>query len=319
MMDLIERYLGAVRWNLPASKADDIVAELADLIAARIEDREEALGRQLNSDEVSRLLREFGHPLSVAGQYHGQRALIGADVFPFYWFVLKVVLAVVAVVELVQVGGGIVVGGDLTRALAHGMFGLVHSLIYNAALVTIGFAVIERLGWLDGYLAEWKPEELPDLGKLRLDLPPRKRWEPVFQIAFGLAFLAWWAGAFPIAFIPHDAKINVAGAAVWTNLYWPVIALISTRLLLSLISLLRPAWKPLRAALILGCTAGTLLIAKVLHEAGQIVIVTGADPDKSAQVQIGLDKGLAIAVIAVAALSAFECAKGLWQLYRERH
>ncbi|MEP9358822.1 hypothetical protein [Sphingomonas sp. KR3-1] len=316
-MDLIERYLGAVRWNLPAAKADDIIAELADLIAARIEDREEALRRPLRSEEVSQLLREFGHPLAVAGQYHGQRALIGSEVFPFYWFVLKVVLAIVAVIELVQIGGAMVVG-DFSRALLHGSSGLVHSLIYNAALVTIGFAVIERTGWLDDYLAKWKPEELPDLPKLRLDLPPKKRWEPVFQIAFGLAFLAWWAGAFPIVFVPHDARINLVGAPIWTQLYWPVIALVSTRLLLNLVSLLRPAWKPLRAALILGSTAGTLLIARALHAVSQIVIVTGSDADKVAQVQQGLDKGLSIAVIAVAALSAFECAKELYQLYRER-
>ncbi|MFX5752077.1 hypothetical protein ABTE32_21900, partial [Acinetobacter baumannii] len=75
-MDLIERYLGAVRWNLPSAKADDIVAELADLIAARIEDREEMLGRPLDKSEVSQILREFGHPLAVAGQYHGQQVLI---------------------------------------------------------------------------------------------------------------------------------------------------------------------------------------------------------------------------------------------------
>ena len=44
-MDLIERYLGAVRWNLPIGKpmetrADDIIAELRDLIESRIEERE---------------------------------------------------------------------------------------------------------------------------------------------------------------------------------------------------------------------------------------------------------------------------------------
>lgn len=317
-MDLIERYLGAVRWNLPAAKADDIIAELADLIAARVEDREEALGRALNQDEVSQLLREFGHPLSVAGQYHEQRALIGADVFPFYWFVLKVVLAVVAVIELVQIGGGLVVSGNLARAAAHGSTELVHALIYNAALVTLAFAVVERLGWLDAYLAKWKPEELPDLGKLRLDLPPRKRWEPLFEIGFGIAFLIWWAGGFTIPFAPHDSAVRITGAQVWAGLYWPVVVLVWMRIALSLIGFLRPAWKPLRAALILGCTAGTLWVAKILHEAGQIVTVVGTDTAKAARIQESLDKSLEIAVIVVAAITAFQCAKELYQLYRER-
>ena len=43
-MDLIDRYLTAIRWNLPrAAKADDVIAELRDLIASRVEDREELL------------------------------------------------------------------------------------------------------------------------------------------------------------------------------------------------------------------------------------------------------------------------------------
>ena len=46
----------------------------------------------------------------------------------------------------------------------------------------------------------------------------------------------------------------------------------------------------MRAALILGCTAGTLLIAKILHEAGRLIVVGGTDPDKVAKIQESLDK-----------------------------
>jgi hypothetical protein len=316
-MDLVERYLGAVRWNLPAGKADDIIAELADLIASRIEDREEVLGRPLTRDETSALLKEFGHPLAVAGQYHGQRALIGAEVFPFYWFVLRVVLAVVAVIEAVRIGGRIVVGQPFFQALAHGANDAASSLLVNAALVTLAFAVVERTGWLDTYLAQWKPEALPDLAKLRLDLPPRKRWEPVFEIGFGLAFLAWWAGAFTIPFFPHEGGVKIVAAPVWAGLYWPVIALVCARIALSLIAFLRPAWKPLRAALILACTAGTLGIAKLLHEAGRLVTVV-ADPGKNPSLQESLDKSLEITVIVVAAITAWQCVKELYRLYKER-
>lgn len=317
-MDLLERYLGAVRWNLPADKADDIIAELADLIAARIEDREEALDRPLSRTEISALLKEFGHPLAVAGQYHGQRALIGAEVFPFYWFVLRIVLAVIAAIEAVQMGGRIVVGQPLMRALWQGAADAGSSLLLNAALVTLAFAIVERTGWLDAYLAKWKPEELPDLGRLRLDLPPRKRWEPVFEIAFGIAFLLWWSGGFTIPFAPRDADVRITAAAVWTALYWPVVALVWGRIALNLLGLLRPGWKPLRAALILGCTVGWLAILAVLHQAPQIVTVIGANAQRAAQVQIGLDKGLGIAVIVAAAMTVFQCAKELWQLSRQR-
>ena len=137
-MDLVERYLGAVRWNLPADRADDIVAELGDLIHARIEDREEALGRPLGKDEISQLLKEFGHPLAVSGQYHEQRALIGPEVFPFYWFALRVLLAVVGLIAAIQIGGRVIVGNEhISRALAHGISQAFEALLLHAAIVTL--------------------------------------------------------------------------------------------------------------------------------------------------------------------------------------
>jgi hypothetical protein len=43
-MDLLENYLAAVRRNLPASQADDIVAELRDDLLAQAEERQERTG-----------------------------------------------------------------------------------------------------------------------------------------------------------------------------------------------------------------------------------------------------------------------------------
>ncbi len=322
-MDLIERYLGAVRWNLPGDKADDILAELSDLIAARIEDREEALGRPLDREELGQLLREFGHPIAVAGQYHGQRALIGPELFPFYWFVLKIVLAVMVAVEAIQLVGRLVTSHDgFAAAFMHGFWNGASSLLVNAALVTLAFAVIERTGWLTDYLENWKPQDLPELPRLQLPDSKRGPWQvagaAVMSIAFCAAFLAWWFGAIDVPVFPRDARVVVQAAPVWTLLFWPVAALIATRMVLGLVTLLLPRWKPLRGALIVGCTVGTLAIVAVLHQAGRMFIVTGIDAEKVAKVQLGLDKSLPITLIVIAALTLFEGAKELWQLHRER-
>ena len=118
-MDLIDRYLTAIRWNLPrAANADDVIAELRDLIASRIEDREESLGRALTDKEISTLLRDFGHPLVVAARYGTQQHLIGPDLFPFYWFSLKVVLALSVALLILSGVGDIVFGGNPLRSLA---------------------------------------------------------------------------------------------------------------------------------------------------------------------------------------------------------
>ena len=324
-MNLIERYLGAVRWNLPARKADDIVAELADLIAARVEDREEALGRPLAQSELSALLKDFGHPLAVAGQYHDQRALIGSEVFPFYWFGLRVWLAVVAVIELIEIGGRVVVGNQsVGQALVHGIGAAFHTLLFHAALVTLLFAVIERLGWLTRYLERWKPEELPELPEFPamsasgIGARTRSsRWEAVFGIAFGIAFLGWWSGSIDLAFIPRDAEVRVHGAPIWVALYWPVVALVWLQILQSLVGLVRPSWKTGRAALILLVTAATVALAALLHQAGPLVVVTARDAAETVRLQHSLDIASRIAVVAVPAMAIVSAVAELWKLYRQ--
>lgn len=321
-MDLVKRYLGAVRWNLPADRADDIVAELADLIVARIEDREEALGRPLTRTELSALLKDFGHPLAVAGRYRDQRALIGPEVFPFYWFGLRIWLAVVAVIELIEIGGRIIVGThSIGHALAHGVGAAFHTLLFHAALVTLAFAAIERLGWLTSYLERWKPEELPELPAMpasRVGAPRRSsRWDAVFGIAFGLAFLGWWSGSVDFSFIPRDAEVRVHAAPIWATLYWPVVVLVWLQIFQNLAALARPAWKSARALLVILVTAGTVAIAALLHQAGSLVVVTAGDAAETLRLQQSLDTALLIAVTIVAAIAIVQGAVELWKLYRE--
>src|SRR5512146_614165 len=73
MMDLLERYLAEVRRNLPTKEADDITAELRDVLLERAEEQEETTGKV----DWNSLLQEFGHPLVVAARYRKQQWLVG--------------------------------------------------------------------------------------------------------------------------------------------------------------------------------------------------------------------------------------------------
>ena len=53
-MDLLARYLQAVRFFLPRGSQDDIVRELEEELRAQMEDRESQLGRTLTDEERSR-------------------------------------------------------------------------------------------------------------------------------------------------------------------------------------------------------------------------------------------------------------------------
>lgn len=91
-MDLLDRYLQAVKKHLPWQRQDDIVAELRANLESQLEDKEAALGRSLTIGEAEDWLREMGPPIQVAARYQPQQFLIGPSVFPTYWFVLRMAL-----------------------------------------------------------------------------------------------------------------------------------------------------------------------------------------------------------------------------------
>src|ERR1700759_2915108 len=158
-MDLVERYLAAIGGQLPARQAADIKAELRDELMTRMEAREDELGRPLERREVEALLVEFGHPLVVAGRYRKTQHLIGPEIFPFWWAVIKPMLLVVVVVYL-----GLAALGVLThRPVAEfktAVPPIAVVLIYLFGLIPLVFAAFERFG-KTGFLREWKPARLP--------------------------------------------------------------------------------------------------------------------------------------------------------------
>ncbi|MES2096056.1 MAG: hypothetical protein V4459_04800 [Pseudomonadota bacterium] len=324
-MDLIDRYLSAIRWNLPRSaNADDVIAELRDVIASRIEDREDALDRVLTHDEVSALLRDFGHPLIVAARYGTQHSLIGPDLFPFYWFSLKVVLAICAAILVITTAINAVAGSQpVMRALIRGAASGGWSLLANAGLVTLVFAGIERTGWLTGYLQRWTPEDLPDLSQFTGRTKPKSVWESLFEVGAGIALILWWTGVIHVPLTYTNTKgLVLAPDPVWTSLWAPILALMIARLVFNLVQWLRPRWTRARALLSVGTTAGALALLTLVYRAGHWLTAQSAAMPAGKLAEIDRSTNLAIryAIIVAGAIWIFQCGQELWRLYRgERH
>src|SRR5215472_8645773 len=96
-MNLLDRYLQAVRTYLPQSQQDDIVKELSENLRSQMEDEEASLGRPLNQEEVAGMLKKHGHPIVVAMRYRQSRYLISPTLFPVYWFALKIFLVIIGI------------------------------------------------------------------------------------------------------------------------------------------------------------------------------------------------------------------------------
>ena len=109
-MELLDRYLAAVRRNLPTDEASDITEELRDVLLARAEESQAASG----DANWPVLLKEFGHPLVVAARYRKHQWLIGPELYPFYVHFMKVVgLIVVAVTVAVATVKAVFGAGDI--------------------------------------------------------------------------------------------------------------------------------------------------------------------------------------------------------------
>jgi len=319
-MELIDRYLHAVRRNLPqgakGNGADDIVAELRDDLMSRVEDREEAKGRSLTKEETSALLKDVGHPLMVASRFRTHQYLIGPSVFPFYLSVLRIVLMiVVAIVFAVATSKALFGGGDLVGTWAHAMSDIWLSVLLNAGIVTLVFAVLERTNFPAEHLVKWVPDQLPDV----LD-KQKGQWESAFEVALGIAFLLWWTGLIHVPNYTMNRDFRFEPSPVFMQLWWPILALTSARLVHNLIQWLRPRWKVMRGLLSAATAVGGLAILALIYRAGQWVSVvsTGMKPEQAAQIQESLNLSLKIAIVVVGVIWTLQCMGEMYRLVRGR-
>lgn len=91
-MELIDRYLQAVKFWLPRNQKDDIIAELSEDLRSQVEEKESELGRKLADADIEPILKRCGSPMAVAARYLPQRSLIGPALFPIYSVVIRALI-----------------------------------------------------------------------------------------------------------------------------------------------------------------------------------------------------------------------------------
>lgn len=328
MSDLIDRYLAAVAALLPKASRQDIVAELRDLIMNRVEEQEATLGRSLDKREMEALLREIGHPIAVAGRYGPRKALIGPELYPFWEFGVKVLLAIAAIAAVIPAGVLLVTG----QGNQHTITGVISDFIPTAlsliGCVTLIGAAIER-GWIKvGEFKQWKVSDLPhlpDTGSWSMSAPwfSKTRFDGLFELIAMLLFISWWTGLmpFPMGSIVHDDKeVGVVLATVLSKLYWPILALAVLQVVSSLLLVVKPGWvRPRAATELLGALAGLALVA-VLWPAQPLVMfqMPDASPAELFNLQRTIDLTFTVIMIAAAAISLSKVVFEGWRLVKGR-
>ena len=275
-MEMIERYLQAVRFWLPNRQKDDIIAELSADIYAQVEERESELGRKLTSAEVEGLLKQRGRPVLVASRFQPQRQLIGPLLFPVYRFVLQIV-AICYLVPWVLVALCLMTfspayrlqhfGGTWMNAIASAWSSLWTAAFVAFGLITLVFAILERVQARCNSIEDWTPRNLPPVRNLR-KIP---RANSTVELIVNQIFLFWWAAYFHSSVLSFGA-VQLTFAPLWIWFYWGYLLLALANATLAVVNLVRPYWTVQRAIVRLAFdTAGAALFCWLM-EAG---ILTG--------------------------------------------
>ncbi len=238
-MDLLDRYLQAVKKHLLWQRQDDIIAELRANLESQLEDKEAALGRPLTTAEVEAWLKEIGPPIQVAARYQPQQYLIGPAIFPTYWFVLKTVFFWAAIIYSIVTAIQVFAGPPSGTALLGAILRVPGLLMTTAAWVTLIFAAMElgathysgKCEVAAKYPARWSPAMLPPLEKRPAHGKRSRTYaHAVGEVIFGFLFLAW------LLLIPeHPALLMGPGLAflhaspfqlapVWFPFFWCAVA-----------------------------------------------------------------------------------------------
>jgi len=323
--ELLDRYIHSVKTLLPPDKADDIAAEISSNLQSLVEDRTMDLGRELQPDEVSAILKQHGHPSIVAGKYRDQpawgfrsgvfSALLVHHCAPILGlvFAIRIIVAAFAFrgtetagTILLQLGRDLLVGG-----------------LYIIASVTLVFAaceyVLSKFGFSESSESSerWKPESLPPVPP-SIRQPRLVQPRPVVQITGGAVWLLFFAMALfwprmfwvwgPAGVFSPSATVYVLRLPMW------LLALSGlSEMWLNHTRFAAAEWRPfLRIAVSI---AGVALVIALLR--GGDLLLAGSKWDPAQAQTLGILNGiLAGALVLISMLLGLLCVYELCRLVR---
>jgi hypothetical protein len=266
------------------------------------------------------MLHVIGHPIAVAGRYGPSRALVGPELYPFWEFGVKVLLAIAAIAAVVPAFILLLTGEGDARTISRAVGDFVPTAMTLIGFATLVAAAFER-GWLktDG-LTNWKVADLPQLsGGKKLFV--KSRFEGMFELAVTLLFIGWWTRLvpFPAAQITQDHHdLQLVLSPILQTLWWPILALSIVQIPSSLIAVVKPGWVRGRSAVEIVCSLGGMALVAVLWPMRPLVTVIAPDANVAglAHLQQLLDQSIQIGLVIAAAIYLSKLAVDVWRVVK---
>ena len=301
-MELLDRYVAAVKSSLPSAQRDDIAAEICAELEAQVEDREQQLGRPLTPDEAAEILKRYGHPRIVASRYCTTQYLIGPMLLPFYWNVLKIVLLATTLLAFAAASAKTIAFGAPAVQIAAAWGTFWTTMLAGVGAVTIIFAIIERTaqGSSGGsiWLERWNPRTLAPAAVY--DRPRFSTLGATFELLFNIVALGWLiAGARSGHFIFGP----IAFADILRTLLTPANIVVALYVVSIALFLIRPSLLGVRVIMRIIYNFFFVAACVVLFAAPVLVTIEG-QPHKTALVALVLHISFGLAALI-----------SLWELY----
>lgn len=315
-MELVERYLQAVKFALPKAQRDDVLRELSDEILSQVEEKQAALGRPLTEDEQAALLKQIGNPALVAGRYRKQQYLIGPMVFPIYWIVLRWVL--VAVVFAMSVGSVMlaVTGAGMGAALGS-LARLPLAMITSFAAVTFACALLDYFQAKFDWFRNWDPRKLPKVSKLGKQ---PSMFDTAADLFFTAVFGVWWLVGLKHQFWIFGPGISfIQLGPVWHSSLYPLfVVLILANLVRAAIRVLRPGWGRGPAWMRLLIHALNLLVLYFLIGARDLFVPVNPNDTRVEELFRNLNNVTHYSLVVITVLTIAQLAWDVYRLARNR-
>jgi len=299
-MQLLERYLQAVKFWLPKEQRGDIIAELSEDIHSQIDEKEGELGRKLNELELESILKQRGRPILVANRYLPQEHLIGPVLFPIYRLVLKIVMLCYLVPWTVTWMALLIFNsGYATKFTGHSWVEALGSLwasLWGTAFLAVGtvtlvFAIFERVQLRSRFLEQWNPRKLPSVNDPNL-IP---RFNSILELAANLIFCVWWTAHMSSAVILNQVNLRISLSPAWRYFFWGFLLVAFVNIGLAVANLARPYWTARRATIrLVSDISGSVLFCWLL-KANILTEIAGVNisPVKAVQLTAAINLWMA--------------------------
>ncbi|MGO9338894.1 MAG: HAAS signaling domain-containing protein [Terracidiphilus sp.] len=340
-MELLDRYLEAVKKHLPWQRQDDIIAELRANLEAQLEEKEAALGRPLTQAEVEAWLKQLGSPMQMAAPYQPQQYLIGPAIFPIYRNVMKIAITWCIVIYSIATATALLTKAPQLTDFLHALMNVPMILITTAAWVTLVFAALEyamthhrvKLPGMSAPAPAWSPSALPPLDLEAHAGGKRPSYaQAVANLIFGYFFLIWLllVPKHPYLLMGPGAYYLASGpfqlAHVWVPAYWCVVALSVLQFGWNAHNLFRGRWqKPHRAAHLVLKAVGMVPLILLLTAKDHATVLLkhpALDQVRYGATLDGINRSINWSVALICAIAGFQLVWGIVQLilnaYRKR-